>query len=514
MSAAPKKKKASKKQSRVPTKRYTQKKYTKVGSSYARKTYKNPEKMGPFTTGGELVGGHIGSSLGPGGTLIGSFLGGKLGHLVDSITGFGDYRVNGNTIMTGGMAPAQMMNTVNRGGIIIRHREYLGDINASTGFNIQALPLNPGLSGSFPWLSQLAPAYEEYRWRGLLFEFNSLSSDAVLSTATSSALGSVMMATQYNALLPAFTDKRTLENYEFANSRKPSCSFVHPVECKAEVTPHTKLYVRQGAVTVGDLRLYDIGNFYIATQGMQAASGVAGELWATYEIEFYKPKFTIENGTLMDHYQMINTTPAFPLGTTNNYQPGSNLGGTITNNQTVYNFPVNIVDGNYLMIWLMSGTVAGTIVYPGATPTNCTYINLWLGNNGFVVTPVAGATSTVMCALHYVQVTGPGAKVTWSGGSGFPTTITAPGDLMVVACPNALLTAAQRLDQRRKGTVLSFNSLGEREPAVKSILPPTPQELDEPKVEDLEELISNLPFEARMRLLAGLGGSMPQRKSL
>lgn len=493
-----KKKKNPAKRTQTPSKAYTTKKYTKKGASYAAPTY--TKKVGVFTKGGELAGGAIGSAFGPAGSMIGSFLGGKLGHLVGDITGFGDYRVSSNTIMTGGMRPAQMMNTTNRGGIIIRHREYLGDINASAAFAIQTLALNPGLDTTFPWLSQIAPAYEQYRWRGLIFEFNSTSSDSVLSAATSSALGSVMMATQYNALLPAFPDKRTLENYEFANSRKPSNSFIHPIECKAEVTPITKLYVRSGAITSGDLRLYDIGNFYIATQGMQASTGAAGELWATYEIEFYKPRFSVDAGSQSDHWHANAPTATFPLGTTiPTVAPGSNIGGIWTAG-TTYNFPPNVVSGNYLWIYVMTGTVGAAINFNVPTRFNNVTCPCWLASAfNRIQAPVNGATSTTIMYAELITVTGPNATFTIPAGSTWPTG-TLAADLFITNSPPALLTG------KKKGPVLSWNDgKGIEEKVTESV---------KPEPEDIEELFSQLPLDMRLRLLSSLSSTTPTRKSL
>jgi len=131
------------------------------------------------------------------------------------ISGFGDYKVNENSLLTGGIAPPEVVNSVNDGGVIIRHREYLGDIPATIDFTITRYFINPGYTLTFPWLSHIATSFEQYKLRGMIFEFKSLSSDAVLSSATSSALGAVIMATQYDVLDTPFPNKFTMENYLF-----------------------------------------------------------------------------------------------------------------------------------------------------------------------------------------------------------------------------------------------------------------------------------------------------------
>lgn len=367
------------------------------------------------------IGGSLGSMAGtylggPAGTAIGTFLGGKIGHLAEQITGFGAYKIRNNSIMRGGMTPPQVVNSFNRGGYVVRHREYLADINATTAFTVQTFALNPGVASSFPWLAQVASSFEEYRWRGLLFEFKSLSSDAVLSSATSSALGSIVMATQYNALSPAFPDKKTMENYEFACSEKPSCTFIHPVECKPGVTPVTKLYVRSGGIPANaDQRLYDLGEFSIATVGMQANSGVAGELWATYEVEFFKNKYNpIE---LTDHLVLATVTNAAPLGLTTaaGSVQGSNLGGTINAAGTIYSFPPNLSNGLFLVtfIWVSSGPT-GAVTGPTLGLANC--INRpYISGGGNRQSPANGVTTAILEYIMVIQVQSQNATITLSG---------------------------------------------------------------------------------------------------
>ena len=255
---------------------------------------KAAEEGGVFTGLGQMAGNALGSALGgPAGGGIGKFLGGKLGHLIESVTGFGDYQVESNTVLQGGMSVPQVVNSMNKGTVIVRHREYIGNILSSINFSVQSYLIQPGLASTFPWLSQQATAYEQYRVRGMLFEFVSTSSDAVLSTAVSSALGSVIMMTEYDVADDPPTSKRQMLNSEFACSTKPSLSAIHPIECKRELSAQDILYTR-GSIAVPsgfDQRLYDFARFNIATEGMQANGGILGELWVTYEMEFLKPQF-------------------------------------------------------------------------------------------------------------------------------------------------------------------------------------------------------------------------------
>lgn len=250
-----------------------------------------------------------------------------------TIKGFGEYKIGSNTILGGGMSPPMITNSVSNGAVILRHREYIRDIESSQDFKNLVFPLNPGIQRTFPWLAQIAPSFEQYRFRGVVFEFKSNSADVVLSGAASTALGTVVMATQYDALDPPFDNKFEMSNWEFTTSQKPSRSFMHPVECAKSQTPLTMLYIRTGDPPGGsDLRLYDLGNFNIAVVGMQNVAGenatsTIGELWVSYEVEFYKPKLEEDATTEYAHWTPIgNSDGSVTLGLPNG---GANMLGTL-----------------------------------------------------------------------------------------------------------------------------------------------------------------------------------------
>lgn len=369
------------------------------------------------------AGGLIGEAFGPAGMAVGTMLGGKLGHLVEKITGFGDYKIVSNSIMKGGMSPPQVVNSFNKGGFIVRHREYISEVQAHTAFTIAGYPLNPGMAETFPWLAGIAQNFDQYRFRGILFEFKSTSSDAVLSSATSSALGSINMATDYDAVDAAYANKREMLNSLYANSTKPSCNLIHPVECKRAQTPMQLQYIRNGPFPPNtDARMYDLGNFYVATEGMQADGGILGELWVTYEVEFFKQQVPnlVVAPVNTDHWNMSGVTGSEMLGTTRVQAAGVTMVGT-TDSGTYY-FPDNISSGDFLLSYWNNGADGVTPIFGGNLLSNCT-------GGPIVSAPTSGAVGTVsgeFAVLTRVRITAAPASVSYltSVIAGAPVTAT------------------------------------------------------------------------------------------
>nr|QKV51306.1 putative capsid protein [Crucivirus sp.] len=394
---------------------------------------------GMVSRAGQGVGGAIGSALGPVGTAIGSFLGGKLGHLVEKVTGFGDYKVEQNSVLVGGMNVPQIVNSVEKGGVIIRHREFIQDIVATTAFTNQSFLIQPGLARTFPWLSQIANSFEQYRIRGMMFDFVSTSSDALLSSATSTALGTVVMMTDYDVADSAPTSKREMLQSEFASSDKPSCTFIHPIECKKSVTAQNILYTR-GAIAPPenfDQRLYDFASFNIATEGMQAAGGVLGELWVTYEIELLKPQFSYFG--LADHYRMNTITTARPFGTVlgSNIGAGATLGGAIAADALSYRFPPEVTSGKFLVTYSVVGSAVASAHTPSFSITGGSLLSIQVNDTlAWINAPEPAATSGIIIITAVVTVTSGACYILLANNGLMPTSNN--GDFWVVRLPDSI----------------------------------------------------------------------------
>lgn len=305
------------------------------------------EHVKPFET--------LGSKFGAPGAAIGKWLG--------SITGFGDYKVTKNSLMgmkTGGTSSGSVPRVQNIGGrVIVNHREYLRDIQSSADFNNLSYQVNPGLRASFPWLADIAACYQQWRPLGIIYCFESHSSDALNSTNT--ALGSLIVSSNYEADAPDFQNQQEALNTEYTTSTKPSQSVMHPIECSPAQNPQRIFYVRTGPLSPNassDL-WYDLCKTQFITLGSQADANV-GKLYVSYEIEFLKP---ILNGaasgkTLQGAHYSLNlgsvaqNAPLSVLTT----QVFDTIGLTIDVDAQTISFP----QGNPSAVWQLDYYLRGT----------------------------------------------------------------------------------------------------------------------------------------------------------
>jgi hypothetical protein len=355
--------------------------------------------------------------------------------IMNVVRGFGDYSVRQNTLMRGGNDPPVVSNSNIKGGVVIRHREYLGDITGTIAFTNTPYIINPGLGDSFPWLSSIARSFEQYRIRGMLVEYKTMSATSILAAGANSALGVVMIATQYDVYDEPFLTKHTLENYQYACSAVPYQSFIHPVECAKQQSTISELYVRTEDEGEGDLRLYDFGRVNVATQGMQANGGSIGELWITYEIEFYKPKIpsVITEGAA-DHFRLTGSTNALPLGTSNVLMPGSSLNGVVsTSVLSTYTFNPGTGIGEQYLFTYNCGGGSVALTAPVVSVTGCAFIAFW-GNGTTQAASNTGSTSAGFQTKFVLEITASNPFLSFGAAGTLPTSITA-ADLTVCRIP-------------------------------------------------------------------------------
>lgn len=344
--------------------------------------------------------------------------------------GWGDYGpMTTNAIMN----PSQQNISVNAGDasgdVFISHTEFVGNVTCSTGggvtstpFQITAYDLNPGVTGTFKWLSQIAQNYELYDWMGLIFQFKPTSGEFGAS-AVSNALGKVVMCTRYGVNQTAgFANSIEMQNYDYANSSKPSCGMGHGVETanRQQVTGEMNV-IRTGPPTDSRI-LYDVGQFYIATEGIPLAANttaIIGELWVSYRVRLSRAKLYQSVGD--DILGFFATTTPIPANFGNSVvlDTSNTLGATISASDATsltVTFPQNIFQGTFMLqTFVLSAAAQNTFTMVDTTNlTNCTAItDYYAPGISRARMPNANSTTAVYTVVGYQQ----------------PFNISAPGNL-------------------------------------------------------------------------------------
>lgn len=352
------------------------------------------------------VGRHLGNYLGYGDW------GSAIGHGIGRILGSGDYStgpmIKSNVLVNSTEVPE--FGTQGRANVI-HHREYLGDLITSPtpgAFRRQTFTINPGLNTTFPWLSTIAQNYEQYKVHGMVFYFKTTSGESVASTNT--ALGTVIMATDYNVNAAPYASKTEMENSQFAQSFKPSISAMHGIECAPSELPLKNYYVRTGDVAASDsIKWYDLANFQIATQGFQAANVNIGEIWVTYLVEFFKPQIPRSIGGTIGSERIVrsSTTNTAPLGLIG-FSVAGNLDVTVTSNSITLRGVSPLQLYRVDVMWICSAAAA--FIAPLFTIAGANYREI--GPQLNPTTPLASlfapssgvATSTELYANYNFQV--------------------------------------------------------------------------------------------------------------
>ena len=250
--------------------------------------------------------------------ILGRFAGAAKGNIMGHgmYTGRGAYLPASNSIVDGGGSNAPLFGG-NMATIQITHREFLTDIYgpaAGNSFNVQTYNINPALSGTFPFLSQIACNYDEYTFDQLIFSYKSTTTD--IGSSTTGQCGTVIQCVNYNASAAPFQDKGLMMEYFGAVSSKVTEPALCGVECDPQQNAGPSiLYTRANPVIVGqDLKTYDLGTYQLAVANSPAqyANNPIGELWVDYTVTLRKPKLFTSRGLEIDRDYFLNRTSLTP----------------------------------------------------------------------------------------------------------------------------------------------------------------------------------------------------------
>jgi hypothetical protein len=258
------------------------------------------------------------------------------------------------------------------GGVVVKHREYIGEVVGNTTFAAQSYQVQPGLSQSFPWLAGIANNFEKYRIRSLKLEY--------VNVSATSERGRITLAYDKDPLDEDPVGKVDLFAYEGAEEGSVWSPLSLTIPCKNE-----ELFTRSGTVTGTDLKTYDFGRLVVGASNTSDTQTV-GELFLSYEIELITPQPT-KCPSLYRSFSGVTIGAPFTGTTVLNRGtfPAEISGETIT----------FLTAGTFLVSVLFSAGTGLTGVTQGGT---CSYAT---GNNAFNVDTAAKVmnVSEVRCSV-------------------------------------------------------------------------------------------------------------------
>jgi hypothetical protein len=352
---------------------------------------------------GALAGGAMGlMSGGVVGAATGAQSGFDSGAKFSKWAGWGDYGPAVHNQIAGGEGSAITVNASDdmTGDVYLSHKEYVGNVICSATaagaslFQQTNYALNPGLSATFPFLSQIASNFELYDFQGLMFEYRPTSGE---NAGTSNALGKVIMATQYDPDASNFINSVQMQNYDYSASCKPAVAMVHGVETANHQQSMNLLYVRTGTVAK-DKMFTDLGYLTVATEGIPfsaAGTQILGELWVTYRIKLSRANlYNSLLGLSINFDSFLYTSSATQMLAT----PIAHADGVVTR-------PQNSGLWTFTSVSPISGASSSTTIwgYPSSNLiAGCFKIDIYVHET----TPLTAITNTGLSAATTAGFTG------------------------------------------------------------------------------------------------------------
>ena len=234
-----------------------------------------------------------------------------------------------NDLIAGGSSSTPRMMSVpdETGSIIVSHTERVADIIApgDEKFHVQSFTVQAGLEETFPWLHQMAAAYEEYEVLQCVFQYK--GHDIVGMQNTLDLQGQVIAATKYNMKSSSFTDRHQMQAYPHS----ASCSLNGTLQSGVEAHPSkiasgdTHRYIRTGGLKADeDVTDYDHARFELALNNTPTDlfNKEVGQLFVFYTIKLTKPRLFAARGSAISSYLQVHQTPdqttgsrQYPFGT-------------------------------------------------------------------------------------------------------------------------------------------------------------------------------------------------------
>ncbi len=292
----------------------------------------------------------------------------------------------------------------------VRHREYVADIAGSIAYAVTTYALNPGLSASFPWLSQLANLFESYQFNRLVFQYR--------TQAATSATGKALLSVDWDAADSAPQNKAQQLQERTKMDDAAWKNFDLPCDLADLRKFGVQRFTRSGTLASNlDIKTYDIGQLFVGTQG-EANANAIGELWVEYDIELITP----QNSQAAVSGSSAKVTASGSVSKTNLFGNApvvsSSIGLTASGNTLVFS-----QTGTYLVDILRAGTTLVALPVPG------------VASGGGLSSTINAAATSALDQMRFTVVNVPQVITFDASGDATDTTC------VVRICPAALAAA-------------------------------------------------------------------------
>lgn len=199
----------------------------------------------------------------------------------------------------------KMWAKANKGNVnvTVEHTEYIRDLSGTAAFTPTSLPINPGNTDVFAWLSDLAGLFETYRFEKLEFHYN-----PSVGTDTD---GKLLMTFDPDVLDEVPDSKQVMLEARVQLDATPWQPSI--LKVPKDVLSQER-YVRSGLPPPDtDQHLYDAGQLIYATPGVPVA--VCGELFVTYKVVFTTPNGPQPRSGVLYALPATGLAVASPMGT-------------------------------------------------------------------------------------------------------------------------------------------------------------------------------------------------------
>lgn len=291
----------------------------------------------------------------------------------------------------------------------IQNSELIASVSNTNSFTATKYTINPGLSGTFPWLSIQAAQWQQYRFHKLCFRY--------VTRAPTSESGSLILSPEYNVSDTSPSTEQAASNTMDAVEDAVWKSITCTLDVRAMFPLGPRKQIRSGTIA-GDYTTYDAGKLFVCTVGSSTNS--IGKLWVDYDVELFVPQTSSVTATAAastsayGRATSVSFTTATPLAidfdaaTVDALGWGSDTAGVFTPTSGTYRvyFTGTVTNSNANTNVTCSFFKNGVVSYPYCLCSNAT-----AGSNTLALNQVITFSGTDTFAVSFTSTFGAGTSV-------------------------------------------------------------------------------------------------------